>query len=319
MDPTGFLGDLECKPEALGALADALESGAWPPDPPVEAAGVVLLGMGSSAYAAGIAAARMRASGVVAVSELASSDLLPPTDGSTLVVAISASGGSRETLDAASRYAGRSPLLALTNTDDGALGRSADAVWPMLAGPETGGVACRSYQHTVVALLALECLLAGSDPTTLAGLVRDAAAACADLLDRRASWLSATAELLVGPDVTAVVAPAHRLGSAQQSALMLREGPRRVAIACETGDWSHVDVYLSKTQDYRMLLLPGSRYEDELLRWTTERGSTVVTVGADDARATASVRYVGDDRDDVRLLTEVLVAELVAAHWWALS
>ena len=43
---------------------------------------------------------------------------------------------------------------------------------------------------------------------------------------------------------------------------MLREGPRRAAIASETGEWSHVDVYLTKTLDYRMLLLPGSRYED---------------------------------------------------------
>ena len=38
-------------------------------------------------------------------------------------------------------------------------------------------------------------------------------------------------------------------------------------------------MYLTKTQDYRMLLLPGSRYEAELLRWTEERGTTVVSVG----------------------------------------
>ena len=78
-----------------------------------------------------------------------------------------------------------------------------------------------------------------------------------------------------------MVAPFRRLGNAQQSALMLREGPRRSAVASETGEWSHVDVYLTKTQDYRMLLMPGSRYESELLRWTRERGTTVVSVGDD--------------------------------------
>jgi hypothetical protein len=123
-------------------------------------------------------------------------------------------------------------------------------------------------------------------------------------------------DLVVGPDGTAIVAPAHRLSSAQQSALMLREGPRRAAVACETGDWSHVDVYLTKTLDYRMLLLAGSPWQAELLRWTRERDATVVAVGEDVADARATVRYRHDEDDDVRLLSEVLVAELVAADLW---
>ena len=97
---------------------------------------------------------------------------------------------------------------------------------------------------------------------------------------------------------------------------MLREGPRRPAYACETGDWSHVDVYLTKTIDYRLLLLAGSRWEDELLRWTAERASTVVAVGADVEGASCSLRYEHDSDDDVRLLTETLVAELLAADLW---
>jgi hypothetical protein len=98
---------------------------------------------------------------------------------------------------------------------------------------------------------------------------------------------------------------------------MLREGPRIPAYAGETGDWSHVDVYLTKTTDYRLLLLGGSRWEDELMRWTAERGSTVVAVGADVTGAAFTLRYAGDEDDDVRLLTEVLVAELLAAELWA--
>jgi glucosamine--fructose-6-phosphate aminotransferase (isomerizing) len=98
---------------------------------------------------------------------------------------------------------------------------------------------------------------------------------------------------------------------------MLREGPRRPAVACETGDWSHVDVYLTKSTDYRLMLFAGSRWEDELLRWCAERGSTVVAVGADQPLAAASLRYAGDDNDDVRLLTEVVVAQLLAQSAWA--
>jgi hypothetical protein len=98
---------------------------------------------------------------------------------------------------------------------------------------------------------------------------------------------------------------------------MLREGPRLPAYACETADWSHVDVYLTKTTDYRMLLLPGSRWEDDLLDWVRQRGSTLVVVGGEVAGAALTVRYPHDEDDDVRLLTETLVAELLAAAAWA--
>jgi glutamine---fructose-6-phosphate transaminase (isomerizing) len=150
----------------------------------------------------------------------------------------------------------------------------------------------------------------------VASTVRATAAASADLLDRRAHWLPEAVDLLGGPDLTAVVAPARRLGSASQSALMLREGPRRAAVGCETGEWSHVDVYLTKTLDYRMLLLTGSPWEDELLRWTSERGTRILAVGEELPQAEYCLRYAGDEDDDVRLLSEVLVAELVAATLW---
>jgi hypothetical protein len=65
-----------------------------------------------------------------------------------------------------------------------------------------------------------------------------------------------------------------------------------------------------------MLLLPGSRYQSELLRWTSERGSTVVVVGDDVDGATASIRYRHDDDEGVCFLTELLVAEQVAADLW---
>ncbi|MDH4158718.1 MAG: SIS domain-containing protein [Actinomycetota bacterium] len=317
MDAAGFLTDLERKPEVLGALAQVVERGDFAPELADPVGPVLMLGMGSSAYAAGVAAARLRSLGVVASAELASSRLHPPPDPDLTVIAISASGGSRETLDAVGPYLGRSRVVALTNEVGSPVTQGADVVWPMLAGPEVGGVACRSFQHTIVALLVLESVSTGGDVGAVAGTVRAAAAASADLLDRRADWLPEVAALLDGPDGCAVVAPAHRLSSAQQSSLMMREGPRRPAVACETGDWSHVDVYLTRTLDYRMLLFPGSPYEPELLRWTGERGSTVVSVGEETPGVAGVVRYRHDDIDDVRLLSEVLVAELVAHAWWA--
>ena len=318
MESTGFLSDVERTPDTLALLADGIENGSVRlDDVPTDVDRILLLGMGSSMYAAGVVAARMRSVGLAAVAELASSALLPPPSSRTLVVAVSATGGSTETVEAVARYSGNGPVVALTEQPESAVAQAADLVLPLLAGPEAGGVACRSYRHTLALLLALGARFSPAVAVDLGDSCRRAAVATAGLLDRRADWLPEIADLLDGPDGSWVVAPASRMASAQQSALMLREGPRRPSYACETGDWSHVDVYLTKTLDYRMLLLSGSAYEPELLGWTAQRGSTVVAVGADVLGAAAVLRFPDDALEDVRLLTETTVAELVAHRWWS--
>jgi fructoselysine-6-P-deglycase FrlB-like protein len=148
--PDGFAADLYRKPEVLGSLSAMLADGnPWADVVPPGTQRVVLLGMGSSAYAGGVAAARMRARGLVASSELASSQLIPAWAQGTLVVATSASGGSAETLDALERLPQGVHTVALTNTAGSAIAKRCTSVVELAAEPEVGGVACRSYQHTL--------------------------------------------------------------------------------------------------------------------------------------------------------------------------
>jgi fructoselysine-6-P-deglycase FrlB-like protein len=318
--PDGFVEDLKRKPDVLRRLAATLAAGnPWASVVPPDIERVVLLGMGSSAYAAGVAAARLRARRIVAFSELASSSLLPRWGAGTLVVATSASGGSVETLDALGRLPGDVRTVALTNTPGSAITQRCGAVVSLDAQPEAGGVACRSYQHTVALLMALECHLAGTDTTVLAASVDAAATATAHLIDTETDWRPTISDLLLEPSGIHLAAPAHRFCSAQQGALMLREGPRLAAVGCETGDWSHVDVYLTKTTDYRLLVFAGSEWEAQLAEWTTARGSAVVGVGGAVPGAQYELRYPGDSDDDVRLLAEVLIPELIAARAWQAS
>jgi fructoselysine-6-P-deglycase FrlB-like protein len=314
MDPVLFAKDLTRKPETMRALAQVLSNtNPWQDLPPAER--YILLGMGSSKYAASVAAARLAAAGINAIDELASSDLLPAVTPGTVVIAVSAGGGSRETKAAVEHYLGTCPVVLLTNKPESELARRVDLVVDMHAEVEEGGVASRSFQHTVAMLLALEVHL-GASSIDVPALVHASADASEYLLGNWREWLGELTEHLVGPDGIHTVAPARRFSSAAQSALMLREGPRSVAVACETGDWSHVDVYLTKTTDYRMLLFAGSRWEDELMNWVTERGSTVVAVGGEVPGAVMTIRYPGDDNDDVALLTEVLIGELLASDQW---
>ncbi|MEE6167024.1 MULTISPECIES: SIS domain-containing protein [unclassified Mycolicibacterium] len=322
MNADAFLSDLQRKPEVLERLASTLVENPWAGVVPAGVGRIVLLGMGSSAYAAGVAAARMRSRGVLAVSELASSTLLPQWGTDTLVVGISATGGSVETLDALDRMTSAQrgeTFIALTNTPDSPIAQRCSGVVDLVAETEAGGVACRSYQHTVALLLALELQMMQVDTKPLVASVRKAAAASAYLLDTESDWRPQVAELLLAPTGTHIAAPAHRFCSAQQGALMLREGPRLGAVGCETGDWSHVDVYLTKTTDYRLLVFAGSAWERQLSEWTTLRGSTVVGVGGDVPGAQLTLRYCGDEDDDVRLLTEALVPELIAARAWQMQ
>ncbi|MGW9630034.1 SIS domain-containing protein [Agromyces sp. NPDC055520] len=319
MDTAAFRADLELIPETLDALADALDAGLPGLDrlPTLGASRVLVLGMGSSRYAADVVARRYRAVGANVVVELASAELLPPAAPDLAVVAVSATGGSVEVLRAVERYRGAGRLVAVTNRPESALGEVADVVVPLLAGVEASGVACRTFRATFPVVDAVLAELLGTAPDARfdAASVRAASVASRMLLETAADWLPPLAELLAAPMGTWALAPAERASSAQQSALMMREVPRRAAYASETGDWSHVDVYLTKTQDYRALVFAGSVWDAQALDWMAQRGSRFAAIGRELPGAELTLRFPGDEHDEIAALTEVLVGELVADHW----
>jgi glutamine---fructose-6-phosphate transaminase (isomerizing) len=333
MNPERFRRDLEAKPAALRGLAEYLDhTDPWHHIGPARR--VVMLGMGSSRYAAQVAARQLRKHGIDAVAEYASAEDRFPPGPETLTIAISATGTSRETLDAAD-----GDFVALTNDPESELAKRATAVVEMRAGHEEGGVACRSFQHTQLMLHALVDHLTERKNET-AALARLTAESTEDLLARRDEWLPPARDLLAGRDENGrrengrnevgrrdngrdqsagifPIAPAERISSALQSALMFREGPRLPADGCETGDWAHVDVYLTKTLRYRAIFLPGSRYDDQALDWLHQRGSTILAVGGEVPGAARAVRFRHDEHLGVRLMTETLVSELIAADLWS--
>jgi fructoselysine-6-P-deglycase FrlB-like protein len=306
LHPDRFLADVLDQPAVLAAPAAALDA----VEPLVRRARRVLfLGMGSSRYAALDAATLLRSHGLDAHAELASTGRPQPPSPDTLVVPISATGGSAETVAAMRRHLGTSMVVGVTSRPTSAIGQEADVCLAIAAdGPS--GVACASYRSTV-ALLRRVCGLALGAAPSLAG----AAAASAAVIETREAWLPRAVELLADGPIH-VLAPAERTGSAEQSALMLREVARVPAHACETGDWSHVDVYLTKRPGYRALLLPGSAYEAEVMEWATQRTFPVVVAGGSLVGAALDIDLAGSADPGVRPLIETHVAELVAAALW---
>ena len=234
-------------PRALRATAD-LHAGGGPltrlgalePRP----SRMLFLGMGSSRYAALNATAMLRGRGVDAHAELASTGAPQPPAPDTLAVAVSANAGSAETLVALRRHAGHSHTVAVTSRPRSQFAAAADLCLALGSGAggerrrmqelreHAGGAAadCRPHARRAARSAATCC---ATPPTPRSGCSRTASGGSPQAV-----------ELLAGRALH-VLAPAERIGSAEQSALMLREVPRVRADACETGDWSHVDVYLS--------------------------------------------------------------------------
>jgi fructoselysine-6-P-deglycase FrlB-like protein len=314
MNPDGFLEDVLAEPATLAHVLETYDRPGSPLDAlaaRIDAARlVVFVGMGSSRFAALTAAAALRARGVAAVAEYASTDAPTAAGHDVLAIGISASGNSEETVEALARHHGISTTVAITNhATGGKLGEVADEVLLLHAGEERGGVACKTFQATLAVLLR-----ATGVPTSALAPAVDAQAA---LLDACGSWLDELLALIADTPAIYTIAPAARISSSLQSALMFREGPRIAADSAETGDWLHVDVYLSKYPNYRALLFGGSRYDAGVMTWARERSSSIVAVGRPIDGTVLHIPFAGADDPLTCALVEVSVAELTAATWWA--
>ena len=310
MNADAFLADILEEPETLERVLDVYEG----VDSPLRALElgdverVRFVGMGSSRFAALPIASLLRANAFDAAAERASGAWATPSAGGTLTVCVSANGTTSETVEAAERHRGASTVVAVTNVPGSPLADAADLVLPLGAGDERGGVACRTYQATLAVLLLLARRLGAEVPD-----LRPAVEAAHAIRDSRDAWLDRALDVLGGN--VAVVAPDERSSSAEQGALVFREGPRIPADACETGDWAHVDVYLTRRPGYRALLFGGSRFDATFVEWMQRRGAAFVAVGVPVEGAAVTVGHSA--RDPLcALLVETTVAELLAAELW---
>ena len=309
--------DILAAPDELAAAIDVHKRGiALLPEGLLDRPRWVLIGMGSSGFAARDATAALRSVGHDAIAEIASASGGTPPGPDTLAIVISNSGRTAETVAAAGRHHHRSGVIALTSDPASLLAADADAVLPLVAERrETAGIATLSSRSTVAALR----LLAGQVDPSLGGTgIASAVPSLETLLDDRAAWLTRAADVLTTGRPIHVLGDGLRLGGVEQAALMLREAPRLEAFAWDTGDWLHVGVYTLFPGD-AVLLFSGSPADDETIRTIHARGSKVVVVGdnRDDSDIHVPLPVTVTDDEAIRSLVEPAVAELLSAELWA--
>ncbi|MBA3876378.1 MAG: iron dicitrate transport regulator FecR [Anaerolinea sp.] len=316
---TLLVADLERVPAVLRrhAAAGSADLGwggrddlSWPPRR------IVLTGLGSSRFAALSVAPVLRDAGLEVVVEHASSSRPAPAGAGTLVVAISSSGSTPETVAAAhrARTAGAT-VLAVTNRPESELARAATRTVELTAGDEASGVASATYAATVAVLVRVaQSLGAEVDAPRVLALAADAGEA---VFAGHTAWLAAAADLLDGGVAVHVLADAAALGTAEQAALLLREGPRLDADATDAGDWLHVGIYTA-LPDYRAILLAGTPYDSALVETIHGRGGRVLAIGEPVPDADLAVLLPDGALGDAlaRALVEPLVTSILAAELW---
>lgn len=312
-----LVADLERVPAVLRSHASAArEPVSLPGAAETSPRRIVLVGLGSSRFAALVAAPALVAAGLEVLIEYASTTRPAPIGRGTLVVAISSSGRTPETVAAAERgrRAGAS-VLAITNRPSSPLAAAADAVLLLEAGDETSGIASLTYAATVAALCRLAASL-GAD-LDAGAVLEDAAATVESVLASRAAWSGLAARLLATGATIHLLADASALGTAEQAALLFREGPRIDADVTDAGDWLHVGLYTA-LPGYRAVLLSGTPYDRELVDVIHGRGGKVVAVGAAGPDA-ADLRIdvpIGSPGGLQAAFTEPVALSLIAAELW---
>ncbi len=306
--------DIVAGPTALAALLDAYGQVDGPLASVVDRpASVAFTGLGSSRYAALTAATTLRAAGLPAWTEYASTSAPTAPADDLVLVAVSASGGTPEVVPAARRHRGRRRVIAVTNRTDSPLAVTADHVLPLFAGDEHSGIATRTFRATgvVLGLLAARWL----DGSHAVEDLRPAVDSLRDLIDGRDGWLAEAADRLDGAATIDVIGDAADAALVEQAALMLREAPRLPAQAHETGDWLHTAVYLV-FPGHRAVLFDGGSSDDKVVRVIAGRGGESIVVGQAVDGAAMTIPIPATPGPIERAIVVSAVAELLAAELW---
>ena len=189
---------------------------------------VVLTGMGASLNALQPLYLSLLACGISALlvetSELIHF-LIRLLDENTLVVAVSQSGKSAETVRLLDLPSRKSAVIGVTNGADSPLALRADASLVTRAGSEYS-VSCKTYVSAIAVLTWLGEMLCGCEPAKAAGELRQAPGLVRDYLSRWPSHVEALTRELEGVRDLFFLGRGSSLSAAMNSGLIIKESTR---------------------------------------------------------------------------------------------
>ena len=159
-------------------------------------------------------------------------------DERTLLVVVSQSGRSAETIRLLGLTAGRVPTIGVTNTSDSPLAAQSDAVVLMHAGPETT-VSCKTFVATLVVLEWLSAVLRGADLQKTREQLQQAAPAAKAYLANWRSHVDRLLPALAGIKHVFVIGRGSSLAAAENGGLILKESTHAPAEGMSAAAFRH--------------------------------------------------------------------------------
>jgi len=260
---------------------------------------IELVACGSAYYAALVGAAALEEwTGLPARATVGSEFRYspPPLDPRTLVVAVTQSGETADTI-APTRHAREQgcPIVAVTNTVGSAITREADAVVFLQAGPEIAVAASKTFTTQVTTLVILAAAIAKARGTLDAEAERDLGRALHALptlaqqaLDASAPTAPAIARRYVNMHGFMYVGRGYTMPTALEGALKLKEVSYVHAEGYAAGELKHGPISLLDAEYPLVAVATQSRVYDKVI-------SNVMEGRARDARVIA-VATDGDDQ-----------------------
>jgi glucosamine--fructose-6-phosphate aminotransferase (isomerizing) len=312
----------EIRLEEIAGLTDALRS--------IER--IELVACGSAYYASLVGAAALEEwTGLPARSTVGSEFRYspPPLDGRTLVIAVTQSGETADTI-APTRHAREQgcPIVAVTNTVGSAITREADAVVFLQAGPEIAVAASKTFTTQVTTLVILAAAIAKARGTLPAETERELAEALHALpgaaqraLDLSGPGAPAIARRYVNSRGFMFVGRGATMPAALEGALKLKEVSYVHAEGYPAGELKHGPISLLDAEYPLVAVATRSRVYDKLISNVMEgraRDARVLAVATEGdeqiERYADDVWWVPDTHESLGPVLAVIPLQLFAYH-----
>ncbi len=293
---------------------------------------VELVACGSAYYAALVGAAALEEwTGLPARATVGSEFRYspPPLDGKTLVIAVTQSGETADTI-APTRHAREQgcPIVAVTNTVGSAITREADAVVFLQAGPEIAVAASKTFTSQVTTLVILAAAIARARGTLdetvereLADALHALPAAAQRAIDATAPGAPAIARRYVNSRGFMFVGRGYAMPTALEGALKLKEVSYVHAEGYPAGELKHGPISLLDAEYPLVAVATRSRVYDKLISNVMEgraRDARVLAVATEGdeqiARYADDVWYVPDTHEVLGPVLGIIPLQLFAYH-----
>ena len=306
--------------EELAPLADAIRA----------ATRVELVACGSAYYASLVGAAALQDwTGLPARATVGSEFRYspPPLDGSTLVIAVTQSGETADTI-APTRHAREQgcPIVAVTNTVGSAITREADSVVFLQAGPEIAVAASKTFVTQVTTLVVLAAAIAkirgalgGELEEELAAALHALPGAAQRAIDAASVDAAALARRYVNSRGFMFVGRGYTYPAALEGALKLKEISYVHAEGYAAGELKHGPISLLDAECPLVAVATRSSVYDKLISNVMEgraRDAKVIAVATEGdpqiERFADDVRWVPDTHEALSPVLAVIPLQLFA-------